>query len=813
MFGDWLAVAVRNLVRDGTFSAIGVAGLAVGVACFLLIALFVRHELSFDRYHGRAERIYRVSRDFLPTTTRPEIRLAAMPAPAGPLLELDFAEVEETARLALCGGGVLVSSGNVAQYERGFVAADAELFDIFDFERLHGDPAAALRLPNAAVLTESTARKYFGRTDVRGETLVLDGNQAVQVAAIIGDLPDNTHLRFDLLVPMRYLAAALGEAVLRQWSLNCFHTYALLRDGARVADIESRTAEFVDRHLGEGASKLTSFAWQPMTTVHLSSSREGEMSPPGSRTAVLAFGAVAAFVLALACINFMNLATARAARRAKEVGIRKVAGSGRAGLIGRFLGESILVSLTSVVAGLAIAQLFLPAFGAFVQKDLALDYGNPAALAWLGALALAVGLAAGSYPAFYLSAFNPARVLRGDVTRGEAAAKLRKLLVVTQFAISITLIISTVVVQEQTRYAQNIELGYDKERIVVLSGSPTRGLGTQWEALKREWSRHPQIVGVTASNLTPGTTNNNSVPVALAGRAEEPSSMSLMIVDFGFFETYGIDVIAGRTFSEDYGDDRLVPASADQRASANVVLSALGARRLGLTADEAVGRTLEAFGASATVVGIVADVRFESARNPVKPIVYAVPPRPQPGQAATLREASIRVTGRDLPSALSHIETKWRELVPDQPATLRFLDEDFDVWYRNEARQARILLASSVLAIFIACLGVLGLASFAVQQRRKEIGIRRAMGASALDIVRLFSSEIATLVLAANLVAWPVAYAIMHRWLEGFAYRIELEFTVFVGSAVLALIVCVLTAGATAASAALARPVHALRYE
>jgi len=472
-----------------------------------------------------------------------------------------------------------------------------------------------------------------------------------------------------------------------------------------------------------------------------------------------------------------------------------------------------LIALLSVAAGMTAAKLLLPAFGNFLQKDLVLDYGDAGTLTSLGALTLLVGVAAGSYPAFYLSAFSPAKVLRGDMTRGEVAASLRKVLVVLQFAISISLIIATIVVYEQTRFARTVELGYEKDRIVVLSGSPTRGLGTQWEALKREWLVHPDIESVTGSNVTPGMANNNSVPVAIAGDAREPASMALMIVDFGFFETYAVDLLAGRTFSEEVGTDRLAPGGPGRPASASFVVSELGVRRLGLTPEDAVGRSLDAFGATGPVVGVVEDVHLESVRNAIKPVIYAIPPRPQPGQFATLREASIRVTGRNLRDTLAHIEAKWRELVPDQPVLRRFLAQDFEALYRNETRQARILLYCSLLAIFIACLGLFGLASFTTQQRSKEIGIRKVMGGSVSDIVWLFTAEFANLVLVASVIAWPVAYVLMHRWLESFAYRIEMSPVEFAASALLALLVAVLTVGATAARAGSTRPVLSLRQE
>jgi putative ABC transport system permease protein len=411
-----------------------------------------------------------------------------------------------------------------------------------------------------------------------------------------------------------------------------------------------------------------------------------------------------------------------------------------------------------------------------------------------------------------LSAFKPIRVLKGEVTRGSGAAVFRKALVVVQFAISIALVIATVVVFQQARFARSFELGYNKDQIVVLTGSLTGGLGPQWESMKRQWLANPEIRGVTASTMTPGAQNDNAIQLRAADGTE--LNATYMAVEFDFFETYEIDLVAGRTFSEERGTDRAVfPTNgAPQPAPASMVLSELAVRRLGWTPEDAVGKQVNAAGLQGVLIGVVEDVYFESVRNPVKPIVYAIPPIQTTGFRA-MREASIRVSGRDLTRTLEHIDAMWRQFVPDQPVTRRFLDQDFESLYRGEQRQAQMFTLFALLAIAVACLGLFGLAAFTTSRRTKEIGLRKTLGARVGDIVRLFTVEFGSLVLLANLLAWPTAYILMQRWLATFTYRIELGATVFLASGLLALLIASITVAAVASRAARAKPVTALRYE
>jgi putative ABC transport system permease protein len=815
MLRSYLAIALRHLANQRLYSVVNLAGLAIGIVCCLLIGLFVLHEWSYDRYHTNADRIYRFSLDYS-LEGGPDVHLAAMAAPAAPLLEQDFPEILETARISRCGtadNGATISSDSVTYYDTGQGMADNSVFRIFDFEWLSGDPATALLEPGTVVITASTAMRYFGTTDALGETLSFEnGTALLEVTGVIGDLPDNTHLSFSLLMSQ-------VPFFLQQWGQTCFHTYALLADGADVGEIQAQAGEFFERHLPEDVGALidgASFTVQPVTDIHLRSRRQSEMSPPGSLATVYTFASIAVFVLAIACINFMNLATARGAQRAKEVGVRKAVGGSRVQMIAQFLGESILITLIAVLLAMAIVELVTPAFEAFVQKDLSFaNLRDPRVLAALAALCVLVGLAAGSYPAFYLSAFNPAQVLKGDVTRSARAAAFRRVLVVVQFSISIALMIATATVFLQLRYARNIELGYDKDQIVVMTASALEGLGTQWEALKREWLGSPEVTGVTASTQVPATPIEGSIRLQVEGVRGESPTPSMMPVEFDFFETYGIDLVAGRSFDERFGTDRLAARGGEGSGLTGAfVLNEQAVRQLGLMPEEAVGRAAEmpTRGISGTIVGVVADTYFESVHSALKPLVYAVPPPRQTG-FATIREASIRITGSNLQDTLAHIDATWNRFLPDQAITRRFLDQDFQALYESEERQGQLFLYFSALAILIACLGLVGLASFATEQRTKEIGVRKVMGGTVLDIVRLFTGEFSKLVLLANVIAWPAAYFLMQRWLDNFAYRIDMSFAVFAGSALLALVVALLTVGAIAARAARANPVRSLRYE
>jgi putative ABC transport system permease protein len=814
MLKSYLATAFRQLVAQKLYAAINVGGLAVALAAAMLVGLFIRHELSYDQNHANAERVYRVSQFFTPPGA-PTLRGVGAPAGYAALLKSDFPEIEEVARIGICDRPTVITNGDRSYPESRCAAADNEIFRLFDFVWLAGDPATALRDPHSVVLTETTALKYFGTANAVGRTLIVNGGAPVAVTGVIRDLPDNTHLRFDLLLSMGYLAAVHGSALLESRTQSLSYTYVMLRPGAGIDAVRSGSKAFLARHRDADFAELVTLEITPITAIHLSLAFMGDMSTPGSPEAVYASAGIVVLIVLIACINFVNLATAGARRRAKEVGVRKVVGASRLRLVAQFLGESLLLAVIATTIALAIVELALPVFGAFMQRNLSFEYGsNPDLLAAVMAVTVLVAVAAGAFPALYLAAFEPARVLKGDATRGRSAVLIRSALVGFQFAISIALVIATAIVYRQMAFVRNIDLGYDKEQIVVVNG--VGRLGERWEILKREWLADPGIVAATASSNAPGAQPPGGDLVR--GEGADPQSparsMAFLNVDFDFFATYGIAVVAGRTFSPELGTDAADLALTGFADATVAMINEGGARSLGWTPQEAVGKTFRGVdlngrsrdGPPRTIIGVVEDVYYASLRENIAPTMYTLPRR-------GLNTASLKVSGRDLERTLAHIDAVWARVVPEQPIVRRFLDDDFDALYRNEERQGRMLGYCALLAISIACLGLFGLAALTTEQRTKEIGIRRVMGGTIVDIVRLLGRELSSLVLLANLVAWPAAYVLTRMWLDGFKYRIDIGPAVFVGSGLAVLVIAWATVAAVAARAAAAKPIRALRYE
>jgi putative ABC transport system permease protein len=812
MFRSYLAVALRQLGTSKVYSLINAAGLAIGLASVVLISLFVRHELGYDSFWPNADHIYRISRDYYATDGAPNRVPASNNGPVAAALLEDFPEIESTARVY--GGLTLLSRDDVAFYEPRFRWADNSLFQIFAFDWLAGDPKTALAEPTSIVLTEALAKKYFPGGSALGRTMLIENRIPVTVTGVIRDLPPNTHLSFDALGSMK----ALPDGVSAQWNGNTdFHTYFVLRTGADVGAVERRIPDFMNKRIAADASAWSGMTITNVRDIHMRSARDEEWQASGSITTIASFTAIAALILLIACINFMNLSTARSAKRAREVGVRKSLGAARRQLVAQFLGESIGMAVVGTLVATVLVELALPKFSAFLGVDLSLEYWGPRGVALqLAALALVVGLIAGSYPAFYLSAFEPARVLKGELVRGREGSAFRNVLVVAQFAIAIALLIGTAIVYQQDRFARGRDLGFDKNQIVVLAAPPNLGLGAvDWEPFRNEVARAPGVVSVTASHYTPFSWDDNRLPVRRQG-AEDFSRIQFMAVDYDFFATYRIETLAGHLFSHDFAPH---PAFSREASAVvpDVVLNESAARMLGWATAEAVEKPVEIGRGTdwspAHVIGVVPDTYFESVALPVRPMMYVFGADPASQLYGFIRAISIRVTGDDLPATLARIDAIWREHVPGRPVVRHFLDDDFDALYRSEQRQAQLLTFFSGLAIAIACLGLLGLAWSSTERRVKEIGIRKAMGGTVWDVVLLFTSEFSRLVLLANVVAWPVAYFVMHRWLAGFAYRIEMSPLAFVAGAGVALAVAFGTVAAVAARAAAAKPVHSLRYE
>lgn len=812
MLRNYLKIAWRNIVGNPMFSAINIIGLGIGLACCIIITIFVRYEMSYDKHWDNADRIYRVTRDFFGN----DLKLAAVAPPIAPLMKQDFAEVEDITRI-LATGGIALSRGDTKIREENMVIADPNVFEFFNLEFVSGDPETALARPTDVVMSERAVARYFGNEDPIGQTLNLMDQADVTVTAIVKDLPDNTHMAFELVGSMDAIPLMMGPGELESWGSNNYYTYTRLPEGYDPANLEAQFNDFLVRHWNEDAESSSKLSLQRLPDIHLTSNRDGEWGTNGSIGVVYTFSAVALFVLLIACINFMNLTTARSTQRAREVGVRKVVGANRSQLITQFMGESIMLTAFAMLLAVAMVEIILPVFAAFLEIPLVFSLASPTSLGLLVLGILIVGGFAGSYPALYLSKFRPADVLKGPAS-GTGSALLRKSLVVVQFATSIALLIATGVVMAQMKYAQNVDLGFDKSQNLVTQLPYFADLWEVYEPMKAELEAHPDISSVVYSSRVPSMQNNDGSGYIAEGEQvaiENFMGISDIKVDYQWFEHYDVEFLAGRSFRQNEMRPE-EPSEENPVVRSVAILNESGARRFNWSPEEAVGkvirepqsRELTSF-IDYEIVGVVPDIHFSSLHLEIKSTVYA-PPDPNYG-----RSISIKIAAGDPGDAIQHFEDTWKKIVPGEPVFWEFLDDRFDALYRSEERQAQMFGVFSAFAIFVATLGLFGLASFTTERRTKEIGIRKVMGASVRDIVLLLTTDFTKLVLLANVIAWPVAYYFMSDWLNRFAYKAPFgEWAwLFVASAIAALAVAWLTIALQASRAATARPVLALRYE
>ncbi len=805
MLKNYFKIALRNFKKYKTYAFINIFGLAVGLASCILIVLYVQDELRYDRFHDNAERIVRVVED-----QENEGRISHRAhtfTPMAPALKAEFPAVEHVTRLYPYP--VLVRSGETRKFQEDrFFFADSTVFDVFSFSLIRGDANTALAAPFSVVLTEETARKYFGDDDPLGQTLTVrddDGERDYTVTGILEDVPRASHVHFD------FLAAFSSSRIFApwmhargNWEWPPLYTYALLAEGADRAALEARMPALAEKYMGERRAAFRSFFLQPLTEIRLFSSREGEPEPTSNIAYVYIFSMIAFFILMIACINFMNLATARAASRTREVGMRKVLGAGRSQLIRQFLSESMLLAAVALVLALVLVELLLPALNAVSGKALAADY----LMHWsipviLAGIVLGVGLVAGSYPAFYLSAFRPVRALSGTTERGSSAAALRKGLVVFQFGISIVLIIGTAVIYRQLDYIQNQRLGFDKERVVVV---PLRDQADQNNnaALKNQWETIPNVQGVTATSGVPGiSTGLHDFWIFRDNSGQDSLQLMTLTVDHDFAETLGLEVIDGRDFSEDFPTD----------ANEAFVINESAARKLGWT--DPVGRefTLQYYlqgeiRKRGTVIGVVKDFQYNTLHRAIDPTVLHVVP-----ESYYSDYLAARIGPGETAGTLARMAEHWQAFNAERPFEYTFLDQTFDALYRAEERLGHLFGYFSILAILIACLGLFGLAAFTAERRTKEIGVRKTMGATTGGIVLLLSKDLLKLVAVAFVLGAPLAYFGSIWWLEDFALRVEISWPIFLLAGLTTLVVAWLTVGYHAVRAALSDPVKALRYE
>ena len=797
MLKSYLTVAFRNILKYKAFSFINIIGLALGMASTILILLFVRYERSFDRFHKNADRIQRVAVRAMIGDTR--IRQTSTPAILTPTLLEHYPEVERSIRFQDSFEGVTVKTGDLAFNEYWVCFTDADFFQVFTFPLTAGDPETALQEPNSVVISETMARKYFKEEKALNRTLNIDGMD-FRISGVMADFPDNSHFHFDML---RSLNTYKNRIENTNWFNNSFCTYLLLKEGASAAALEAKFPELVrnytaanmdyDDWLSKG--NYWEYYLQPLTDIHLHSDLNGEFQANGNVAYVSASYLIALFILLIASVNYMNLATARSANRAREVGIRKVVGSTRGPLLCQFQAEALSASYLALILAVTLVHILLPAFRALIGRALSMPYlEGPVVIPALLGLALVLGVISGAYPAFFLASVQPIKVLRGRYQSGSRNYRLRNVLVLIQFAISIFLVVGTLVVQRQTAFMRSQNLGFDKEHVVVLK-TPVP-LGERSQTFKDQLLTLPGISAVAGSNTTPGRSFNNW-GCRVEGK-EEGITLNMCICDDGYLETMGLEMAEGRFFSREF--------STGNRA---LVINEAAAQLIGW--DEPIGKTIS-YGRDATftVIGVVKDYHYESLHHSVRPGALM----PQPGIWEAQEDyISARIQPGDIPQTLNHIREVWDTFLKGIPLEYSFLDSDYEGLYHNEERTGRIFTVFAALAIGIGCLGLLGLAAFAAEQKTREIGIRRVLGATIPGIMLLLSRDLIRWVALANLVAWPIAFFAMNSWLENFAYRIGLSWFFFVFAGLLTLFIAWFSTSFQAYKAANTDPVFALKHE
>ena len=802
MFRNYLKIAVRTLLKNKKLSVINIFGLAIGMACSLMIFLFVEDELSYDRFHKDSQSIYRVVKDFI-NDDGSRIPDATTPAPLAAAMQREIPEVVSVTRIhPNWGGTTLVEYGDKQIVEEKVWRVDSSFFDVFTFPLIKGDSKTALSDINSIILTESSARRYFGDEDPIGETLKLNQRDDVTVTAVMKDVPAQSHFHFDFLLSFRRLPRQIET----NWGGYNYYTYVKVRPGADIAEFEEKIQGVYERNQEE---RYSDFYTQPLTDIHLTSKLKWELEPNGDRLYVYVFMIIGIFILVIAAINYINLSTARSSLRAKETGIRKVSGAQRTSLVFQFLLESVIISCVASILAMAIGFVLMPTVNELTQKQLALS-GNPLVLFYVLAITVVIGIIAGLFPALYLSSFKPVAVLKGLKLNEAGALGLRKALVVVQFTISIALIIGVLIIAQQMEYLQSARLGFDKDHVVVVRNLRNVSRSEQ-NVFLNQVKQLPGVKNAATSNTVLG--QGFSTTRIRARGSEQEQQLNFAAVGYDFLDVMSIEIIEGRGFSEDFPADSLnngISGGPLSQSLGSIVINERAVREFGLEFPVAGKQLIWSTDGDTTyyvdVIGVAKDFHFTSLRNEIKPFGFVVIPR-------FVGNFTLKLSGSDLRGTLARVEGLWKEMFPDVPYEYSFLDETFARMYAAETRFQRLFLILVILGIIIACLGLFALATFSAEQRIKEIGIRKVLGASVGHVVALLSKDFLKLVMLAIVLATPVAAWAMGLWLSGFAYRIDIQWWVYVLAAVIALVIAFLTISAQAIRAAMTDPAKSLRTE
>lgn len=807
MLGNYFKIALRNLLKYKSFSLINIIGLAIGLAACLTIMVIVEDELSFDKHHEKAENIYRIAVKGRMGEIIFNMAVSAHPTAAA--AKNDFPEVLESVRIDN-SGDMLIRYNDLVYNENSFLWADSTIFNVFTIPLLQGDKDKALNRPHTIVLSEKAARKFFGKKNPVGENLEFENGQLYEVTGVYEDFPINSHFQAD------FIASIISWDNINSdfWLSHNLYTYIVVQEGTNIKEFEEKlNNHFLKKYIGPTLTNLMNtnleelaasgnglfYSLQPLLDIHLHSHLEWEIGGNGNILYIYVFSAIAVFVLIIAVINFVNLTTARSGMRAKEVGMRKVLGSSRTQLIYQFLTESVIVSFIAMAFALLILELSVPLVTTIINKAVTVSYFD----AWyklpvLVSLALLIGLAAGAYPALILSGFKPIKILRTAFTKGSGRHSLRNTLVVVQFAASIVLVIGTIIIYNQLNYMQNKNLGFNKDHVIVIKREWS--LEDRRDAFKNEIYKNPNIVKASASNGIMGGDLSNSAFRMSYDSPDIINIISRLQTDYDFLDTYQFELTKGRFFSREFKSD-----------SSAVVLTEGAVKQLGI-ADDPLGKQIVAGGRTPdediyfTIIGVVKDFHYQTFEQPIRPLLFVL----GTGQMGNM---SIRVTPHNITQTISKINKSWSKFTNGKPFEYFFFDENFDRLFSQEIAISQLTSLFSLLAIFIACLGLYGLALFTTQQKTKEIGIRKAMGASVGNIVLMLSKEFTKWVIFANLIAWPLAYYLMNEWLTNFAFRIEINYLYFAAAGIIALLIAWLTVSYLSYRAASMNPVKSLRYE
>ncbi|MEM1134632.1 MAG: ABC transporter permease [Bacteroidota bacterium] len=801
MFQNHFKIAWRHIVKKKLYSFINITGLGVGMACCMMIFLYVKHELSYDQYHENLNNIYRVlhgykSKEERGRLTSPEEFQVWGSAPVGPAMLKDFPEVKSYFRFT-SPANMLFEYEDKRFQEDNMVYADSNAFNIFSWKLLEGNAATVLNEPFTIVLTQKIAEKYFGSDDPIGKVISIENDRILRVTGVMENVPANSHFSFEGLISMSTFQRIRPE-IFDWWGYVDFYTYFTLEENASIASLESKLPDFIEKYTGNWENPFD-MAFEPMTDAYLHSVAARQPGETGNLQNLYIFSCIAIFILLIACINFINLSTSRSLERAKEVGIRKVVGARRFTLVGQFLSEFILLSLFAAVLAILLVVLLSP-----ILQDLS---GKPISyedlLVWetfailLGGV-IAIGMLAGSYPAALLAHFQPVKVLKGAFRTSERGVTLRKGLVIFQFSLSIALMVGTAVVFSQLQYLRNHDLGFDQEQMVIVDFGWDGKVQEQIEAIKNTILNHPDVLAIAASRAVPGNFLPNAGTDIEAPNGEMVSyGPTIYEIDPDFIPNYNIEMAAGRAFSRDFPND----------TAQSLILNEAAIKLWGYyDPEDIIGKRFEQWGKSGTVIGVVKDFNYQSLHKIVEPLSLRYEPY-------SMRKFSIRIKSENIPATIGDLEKMWNELVPHRPFLYSFLDESFNKQYEADARFGKIFTAFAGIAILIACLGLFGLTAYTTSQRTKEIGIRKVLGASVSSIVGLLSSGFLKLFVVALLIAVPVSWYTMNRWLESFAYQVGVNYDVFIAAGLVALLVALLTISWQSLKAAFANPIKSLRNE